>query len=234
MQQMLMNLYAIHAVQNDTSETLSHKEAEKDQQTDNSEAPALEAITTNGQKDKEPVTESISIQFRTRVWGISSSTACQCSCHFAKKQYQNSGWLQSLFGSWLVRYEKRPQECSNPDCQCISSSTLKLEYQVPRWLFFRSFAIVASYNNVGGLRCSLRPFRLLDISSPLWQCQIDSVQVIRGSVIDYGVYPCDATTHGVGLIEVRNHAFLGGHLFGDADSSSLPSTSSCIPPSRLI
>ncbi|CAG7566468.1 unnamed protein product [Fusarium equiseti] len=201
MRQMFMNLYAIHAVQNDTSDIFSHKKPEIDQQTDSSGASALEAITTNNQEDKERVVESISIQSRTHIWDVSSSTSCQCSCHFAKRQYQNSGWVQSLFGSWLVRYENRPQECSNPDCQCLSPSVLKLEYQVPRWLFFRSFAIVSSYNNIGGLRCSLRPFKLLEVPSILWTYQEGSSQAVRESVLEHGVYPCDADITGVGLIE---------------------------------
>jgi hypothetical protein len=82
---------------------------------------------------------------------------------------------------------------------------LKLEYQIPRWLFFRSFAIVASYNNIGGLRCSLRPFKLLEADSLLWTYQEGSSRAIRESVYDYGVYPGDADIAGVGLIEVRIH-----------------------------
>ncbi|RBR27186.1 uncharacterized protein FIESC28_00049 [Fusarium coffeatum] len=57
MRQMLMNLYAIHPVQNDTTETLSLKEPEKDQQTDSSESSALEAITTSSQKDNARLLE---------------------------------------------------------------------------------------------------------------------------------------------------------------------------------
>lgn len=218
MRQMLMNLYAINAVQNDALETSSHKEPEKDQQTDNSETSALEVITTSSQKDKERVVESISIHSLTDIRGISLSTSCQCSCHSAKRQYQNSGWVQSLFGPWLVRCESNPQDCSNPDCQCVISSVFKLEYQVPRWLFSQSFAIVASYNNIGGLRCSLRPFKLLEMASPLWTCQEGSSQLIRESVVRYGVYPCDADVFGVGLIEVRNHPSRDGRLFGDSNS----------------
>ena len=204
MRQMLVDLYAIHAVQNDTSDTLSHKELEKVQKTDSSESSALEATTTSSQKGKARVPESISIQSLTHIRGNTSITSCQCSCHFAKRQYKNSGWVQSLFGSWLVRCENRPQECSNPECQCISSSVLKLEYQIPRWLFFRSFIIAASYNNICGLRCSLRPFRLIDVTSTTWNWETGSSQVIRRSVVKYGVYPGDTDIKGCGLIEVRD------------------------------
>lgn len=202
-------MYTVH---NDVSETLSHKETEIDRGTNSSETSARETIAAGEHEDKAQVAESISVQSLIHMRDIQSTNSCQCNCHFAKRQYQNSGWVESLFGSWLVRCENRPQRCSNPDCQCIIPSVLKLEYQVPRWLFFRSFVIVASYNNIGGLRCSLRPFKLLEMDSPIWSYQKGSIQEVRKFVVEDGIYPCDANICGVGLIEVRYNT-PSGRLF---------------------
>ncbi|KAH6953196.1 hypothetical protein DER45DRAFT_372632 [Fusarium avenaceum] len=130
------------------------------------------------------------------------TTSCQCRCHFSQSQYRNSGWMQSVLGSWLVRCDRIPkQECSDPTCLCIGLTSLKLEYQVPKWLILKTFRVFASYSSITGISCSLRPVRLLAASSQVWPNLKGSRQSVQKTVVKYGIYPHDAAPSGEGAME---------------------------------
>lgn len=134
------------------------------------------------------------------------TTSCQCRCHFSQSQYRNSGWMQSVLGSWLVRCDRIPkQECSDPTCLCIGLTSLKLEYQVPKWLILKTFRVFASYSSITGISCSLRPVRLLAASSQVWPNLKGSRQSVQKTVVKYGIYPHDAAPSGEGAMEVRSN-----------------------------
>lgn len=189
----------------DTSDVSPIDAGVREQLADGSNTSALASIAVSNRENKPHMKKMVSMRSLAFMQDSLPGASCQCCCHATEKQYQNSGWVESLFGSWLVRCKSRPQECSNRDCQCLKPTVLRFEYRIPQWIVFRSLAVFASYNSLSGLRCSLRPFKLLDRRSELWWLQEGTSQVVRQSVIDYDVYPGDVTEMGVGLIEVRKH-----------------------------
>lgn len=150
--------------------------------------------------------EPVRIQAGVSARQTAQIASCQCRCHFSQIQYQNSGWTQSVLGSWLVRCNRMPrQECSDPSCLCMGSTSLKLEYEVPKWLLVKTFRVFVSYSSFTGISCSLRPVRLLDYISPVWIALEGTPQVIQKAVVTYGVYPEDAAYSGQTLLEVRSN-----------------------------
>jgi hypothetical protein len=150
--------------------------------------------------------ESVRIQAVVSAQQTAQTASCQCRCHFSHSQYRSSGWTQSVLGSWLVRCNRMPkQECSDPNCLCMGSTSLKLEYEVPKWLLLKTFRVFASYSSFTGISCSLRPVRLLNYYSLVWTALKGSRQVLQKSVVTYGVYPEDADSSGQTLLEVRRN-----------------------------
>lgn len=157
---------------------------------------------------QSPVFDNESVRLRAVVPFSQSAqtTSCQCRCHFFQSQYRSSGWTQSVLGSWLVRCNRMPkQECSDPTCLCIGSTSLKLEYQVPKWLLLKTFRVFASYSSITGIGCSLRPVRLLASNSVVWSILKRSRQEVQKAVVTYGIYPHDADFSGQGVLEVRSN-----------------------------
>jgi hypothetical protein len=157
---------------------------------------------------KVPVLENepVRIQAVVSARQTAQTASCQCRCHFSQIQYRNSGWTQSVLGSWLVRCNRMPKkECSDPSCLCMGSTSLKLEYKVPKWLLLKTFRVFASYSSFTGISCSLRPVRLLDYLSSVWDALEGSGQVLQKAVVTYGVYPEDADSSDQTLLEVRSN-----------------------------
>lgn len=152
-----------------------------------------------------PVLQNESVRLRAVVpFAQTAQTAsCKCRCHFSQSLYRNSGWTQSVLGSWLVRCKGMPkQECSDPTCLCIGSTSLKLEYQVPKWLLLKTYRVFALYSSITGISCSLRPVRFLPSDSVVWPVLRRSRQAVQKAVVTYGIHPHDADILGEGVLEV--------------------------------
>ncbi|RKK93177.1 hypothetical protein BFJ68_g13407 [Fusarium oxysporum] len=174
------------------------------QQLQDDHTPESDAVVMNNGHDSnlKHMNGSVQINSVVSTQRIPSDSACRCRCHFSESQYQSSGWMHSLLGSWLVRCKSSSRkECSDPECHCIESTALRLEYLVPKWFLIRTFKICASYSSLSGLTCALRPFRSIDNNSMVWIDQKGSSQVVRRSVAVYGIYPHDTDIRGMGLIE---------------------------------
>lgn len=158
---------------------------------------------SNGTKVPVLEDELVRIQAVVSTRKTAQTASCQCRCHFSRSQYRNSGWTQSVLGSWLVRCNRMPkQECSDPTCLCVGSTSLKLEYQVPKWLLLKTFRVFASYSSIAGISCSLRPVRLLTSNSLIWPILKGSRQAVQKAVVTYGIHPHDADSSGEGVLEV--------------------------------
>jgi hypothetical protein len=84
------------------------------------------------------------------------SIGCQCHCHRNKREYNSGAWAKSLLGSWLVRYEFSGNTCQ---CRYGSNTGVKLEYQLPKWLWAGVVSIDVCQDP--RLSVSLRPCRVL-------------------------------------------------------------------------
>ncbi|EXM33603.1 hypothetical protein V3481_003751 [Fusarium oxysporum f. sp. vasinfectum] len=209
MRQIMMNMQTMHISSPSPSlqvpqlpEIIESPAPVQQLQDDHTLEPDAVVINNGHDSNLEHMNGSVQINSVVSTQRIPSDSVCRCRCHFSESQYQSSGWMHSLLGSWLVRCKSSSRkECSDPECHCIESAFLRLEYQVPRWFLVGTFKICASYSSLSGLTCALRPFRSIENDSVVWINQEGSNQVVRRSVAVYGIYPHDTDICGMGLIE---------------------------------
>ncbi|KAF4984879.1 hypothetical protein FZEAL_32 [Fusarium zealandicum] len=140
------------------------------------------------------------------------SEECRCRCHFSESTYKIWSYLQPLLGSWLIRCENVPKhrrlECTHPSCQKGDFARVRMDYKVPTWLLstWRHFSV--SYHGLGGIRCSLRPSRVISADDDIW-ANLTLPGAIAQKRISEGprFYPDDHDDFGNTLItHVINHS----------------------------
>ncbi|RMJ14239.1 hypothetical protein CDV36_006087 [Fusarium kuroshium] len=136
----------------------------------------------------------------------SCSQGCRCRCHFNESSYASWNWVQPLLGSWIVRcnnipYHRRPQ-CTDSGCTSGDLTNMSLEYRVPRWLVSGLQYFRMSYTTLGGVSCSLRPARVIQITDLIWtHIRLPSEIAYRAILEGPRFYPDDHDISGLSLIE---------------------------------
>lgn len=135
--------------------------------------------------------------------------ACQCRCHRNKREYDGGAWAKSLLGSWLIRYDFSGSACKG---RCGTNTGVRLEYQLPKWLW----AGIASFEACQGpkLNLSLRPRRSLEWDPDVFQ-MIMYPSLLQEHIREYKYFPDDADWMGRTLLGVRTH-----HHLNDIDLQS--------------
>ncbi|KAH6884181.1 ankyrin repeat-containing domain protein [Thelonectria olida] len=136
------------------------------------------------------------------------SEFCRCQCHFDRKQLRSSNLLQPFLGSCLVGYKlvsnmSRPK-CTDQSCKRRSEIHISVEYSFPRWLWVGMLTFMASYTGATGLRCALRPRRIIPVRHRVWDWLAGPAEVFRDAVEngEFVYFPDETDNRGTGLLEV--------------------------------
>ncbi|RGP60104.1 hypothetical protein FSPOR_10844 [Fusarium sporotrichioides] len=123
---------------------------------------------------------------------------CQCRCHRNKQEYTGGSWAKSLLGSWLVRYEFSGNTCQG---SCRSNTAVKLEYQLPKWLWAGVVSVEMCQDP--RLNLSLRPCRVLPLSHEVY-FMIDHPLVLQEHIRNgHKYFPDDTNKIGQTLLETQ-------------------------------
>ncbi|KAH6896019.1 hypothetical protein B0T10DRAFT_479317 [Thelonectria olida] len=130
---------------------------------------------------------------------------CQCRCHWNRQEYQNTRWGKPVMGSWLLQLRgingRLNKACDEPSCKGGIDAAIKLEYQLPKWLWAGMVSFQAAYNGQPSLNLSLRPARTLDTYDSVFNL-IASPWVLEKRLGDaFSYFPDDSRGGGDGLIE---------------------------------
>lgn len=85
--------------------------------------------------------------------------SCTCRCHTMRSSHKSSRWAITAFKSTLGSFSlyfsanngrTKDRPCTSPDCEftCSSSSTVRMAYTFPKWLYLR--AVAAVFSNKSG------------------------------------------------------------------------------------
>lgn len=135
------------------------------------------------------------------------SLSCQCRCH-RKREYTGGAWAKSLLGSWLVRYESLGNTCQG---RCAPNPGVKLEYQLPKWLWAGLVSVEMCQNPTFNL--ALRPCRVLQSNHDIYY-MIDHPSILQEHIREgYRYFPDDKNESGDTLLEVYTlHIVLCRHV----------------------
>lgn len=141
----------------------------------------------------------------TTIQPLSSGTCgltCRCRCHRNQREFNSGTWAKSLLGSWLVRYEFSGSACKG---RCGSNTGVKLEYQLPRWLW----AGIVSFEVCQGpkLDLSLRPCRVLSHNDVIFYIIRNPRKLQEHLNEGHNYFPDDSSDIGFSLLEVRFSSF---------------------------
>ncbi|KAI5460110.1 ankyrin repeat-containing domain protein [Mariannaea sp. PMI_226] len=179
--------------------------------------------STSSRKQTQIIVSSLDLRIRKPV----GSRACRCMCHYrgqnTKMAYKGRGWLQPLFGRWVIDHTPR-LGCSEPTCKFVRDGIVYMSYQLPLWLCARSFLFKAAYGSYG-LNLAIRPVRILAGHDNVWHWMEKtnfSAQDYKAESLAY--YPDDQNESGQGLIEyaVGRHAYDFIEIFLERWVSLLP------------
>ncbi|KAM5363193.1 hypothetical protein ACJZ2D_012158 [Fusarium nematophilum] len=81
------------------------------------------------------------------------------------------------------------------------SNWIRLEYQVPKWFFASVLCFKASYSNLTGVNCSLRPAGIIETTAGIWFNLEKPFEIARRTIMKNPYHPNDHDPDGEGLME---------------------------------
>ncbi|RGP76426.1 hypothetical protein FLONG3_5311 [Fusarium longipes] len=138
----------------------------------------------------------MSVKTTRSVYSRTCSPTCQCHCHRDRQERNAGAWAKSILGSWLVKYEFSRGKCQG---KCGSSTGIKLEYQLPKWLW--AGVLLFEICQDPSLSLSLRPSRAIEPGHEIYGLLNHPLALQEHLQEGYRYFPSDTDVTGRCLLE---------------------------------